>query len=174
MKKLFLLSIILFQSLSFSQTESGVSNEESWFKKFFSPIPSPIKNTDRLGQVSSEEPKWALRPIVVLPALKLTESTRKDAKLDALLLTSTGGGISYQRLVYNTEDKKYECTFSWSPLTVLLSGNLSSDNPIDLSLATTVGFFNNLIMFGCGYDLGSVGERSRFFGLLSIGINLNN
>ena len=141
-------------------------------KSFFSPIPAP-----QLGILPSEggtKPSWQWRPIVSLPALKLTESTRAGAKLDALLLTSTGGGISVQKLIFDETDKRWKSGFSWSPATILLSGNLSAEKPIDISYATTIGFFNNLLMFGAGYDLGFVENRSRIFGVVSIGINFNN
>jgi len=134
-------------------------------------MPKPESSLPTEG---GEEKRWEWRPIVSLPAFKITESTRPDAKVDALLLTSTGGGISIQKLVYNKEKKRYESSFSWSPVSILLSGNLSADNPIDLSYLTSLGFFNNIVMFGIGYDLGTVSGRSRLFGALSIGINFNN
>ena len=138
----------------------------------FKPIPAPsTEGPDPTGKVPTRS-EW--RPVVNLPALKLVESSRDDAKVDALLLTSTGGGISWQKLKWDSEEKKWKSTFSISPATILLSGNLSADNPIDISYAATVGFFNNLIMLGGGYDLGSVSDRSRFFGVISIGINFNN
>lgn len=149
--------------------------QESGLRKFFSPIPKP--NEFGLQNLGSNSVKaWQWRPIVSLPTLKLTESVRPNTQLDALLLTSVGGGISLQKIkLEDTEaGSKAVSTFSWSPLTVLLSGNLTADNPIDLSVATTVGFFNNLIMIGGGYDLGTVNNRSRWFGVLSIGVNFNN
>ncbi len=141
-------------------------------KSFFAPIPKPDEKI--LPTEGGTKTAWKWRPIVSLPALKLTESSRSDAKVDALLLTSTGGGISLQKTFYDKVDKRWKSTFSWSPATILLSGNLSADNPINISYATTVGFFNNLLMIGAGYDLGEVTGRSRFFGVLSIGINFNN
>lgn len=141
-------------------------------KQFFSPIPVPSE--EFLPSEGGIKPSWKWRPIVTLPALKLTESTRDGAELDALLLTSTGGGISFQKLFFNEKDQRWESTFSWSPATLLLSGNLSAENPIDISYVTTIGFFNNLLMLGAGYDLGFVENRSRFFGVVSIGVNFNN
>lgn len=139
---------------------------------FFKPIEKPTAAQIAADRTVAEKSSW--RPVVTLPALKLVETSREDAKIDALLLTSTGGGISWQKLKYDEEDEKWKSTFSVSPITILLSGNLSSETPIDISYAATVGFFNNLIMVGGGYDLGSVSGRSRFFGLISIGINFNN
>lgn len=141
-------------------------------KSFFAPIPKPDEKI--LPSEGGTDKPWKWRPVVSLPALKLTESTRLNAQVDALLLTSTGGGISIQKSYYDDGDKRWKSTFSWSPATILLSGNLSADNPINISYVTTVGFFNNLLMIGAGYDLGEVSGRSRFFGVLSIGVNFNN
>lgn len=156
------LSIIIIMSLSISVSGQNL------MKKFFSPIPK-LTQKDFAPATKSE---W--RPIISLPALKIIQSTRKDAQIDALLLTSTGGGISWQKLKLDNTTNKWNSVFSVSPLTILLSGNLTATNPIDISYATTLGFFNNLLMIGGGYDLGTVTGRSRFFGLLSIGVNLNN
>jgi hypothetical protein len=113
---------------------------------------------------------WRLRPTISLPALKITKSLRADAVLDVSVFASTGAGVSLQRI----RDKGGEsyCTFSVSPLTVCFAGKVGSEPTIDLAWAATVGFFNNRIMFGIGYDLGSVVKRNRLFGLLSLGINL--
>jgi len=154
----------------FALTICFIANAQSGLKKFFSPIPN--QSYELTDSIETSRNEW--RPIISLPAFKILESSRPDAKVDALLLTSTGGGISWQKLKKNDKSGKWESTFSFSPATILISGNLTSSNPIDISYATTVGFFNNLIMFGIGYDLGSVTGRSRVFGLVSIGINLNN
>jgi len=165
-----LILILLSHSLAFSQTEA------SWIKEFFLPIPPPDSatklSTDRLA---STTPRWEWRPNVTLPAFKLLESSRENSNIDVFVLTSVGGGISYQKLKYDDKSKKWKSIFSWSPLTFLLAGNINDKNTsLDLSVATTLGFVNNLFMVGFGYDLGSVENRSRFFGLLSIGINFNN
>jgi hypothetical protein len=144
-------------------------------KAFFSPIPKP---KTALAPGESYEKMWKWRPTVALPALKLIDSDQGDRKLDAFLLASTGGGLSLQQGEFftdNDQQKRWRCNFSWSPITVLLSGDLSADNPVNISYATTLGFFNNLLMIGVGYDFGDItGRNSRLFGLLSVGINLNN
>jgi hypothetical protein len=143
-------------------------------KKLFLPIPKPTEKDFK----ANPQPKWEWRLGVTLPAFKITGSTRPNATVDALLLTSTGGGISWQKLAFKKDDNekegRWKCIFSWSPATILLSGNLTSDHPVDIAYATTLGFFNNLLMIGGGYDLGVVTGRSRFFGVLSIGLNFNN
>lgn len=169
---IFLTLLIIAQAFALEEIKTiDVEKKKSWIKEFFSIVPKP--DPSKIEQAATQG-EWKWRPIVTLPALKITESTRPDAKADVFLLTSAGGGISYQRLIYNSGTEKWECKFSWSPLTILLSGNLTAAKPIDISLATTIGIFNNLIMYGLGIDLGEVQGRSRIFGLLSIGININN
>ena len=156
------------------------SSKKSWIGRFFSSVPPPdtIITPPLLGYSTKSDTtivkkKWEFRPTVTLPAFKLVESTREDSNVDVFVLTSVGGGISLQKLKH--DGKKWKSQFSWSPLTILLSGNLNAeDTSLDLSIASTLGFFNNLLMVGGGYDLGSVKNRSRFFGLLSVGINFNN
>lgn len=125
--------------------------------------------------------EWKWRPQVTIPIFKGTDSTRPDAKVDVSLLASTGGGISLQNLTIKASNNngqiqnEYYCNFSWSPVTVLLSGNLTEGSTIDPSLISTVGFFNNVILLGAGFNLGEVpNDRSRFMGVFSLGINLNN
>jgi len=147
--------------------------QRSPVRRLFSAIPEPREA--RLAAVRPESftcAEW--RPVVTIPALRLTQSTRANAVVDAFLLTSVGGGLSWQRLRWDPARKRYESTFSVSPATVLLAGRIAGDNTLDVSYAATVGFFNNLLMAGAGYDLGTVKSRSRWFGLLSIGINFNN
>lgn len=185
---LFFALCVLFTSYAIGQDSRQPikSKQKSAVEEFFSPLEPPLQESNSDWTLSTDsvklfipKTKWKLRPLVSLPALKITQSTREDAEADVFLLTSTGGGISFQKLEAVPPDQenpsgKWKSTFSWSPLTVLLSGNLAADDPIDLSLATTVGFFNNLLMFGVGYDLGTVEGRGRGFGVVSIGINFNN
>ncbi|MBD1364429.1 hypothetical protein IDJ77_11475 [Mucilaginibacter sp. ZT4R22] len=158
-----------------------VKAQKTGLGKFFSPIPRPtVQNEFKTGTpdgpsvIPPPETTTAWRPSVVIPALKIVGSDLPNTKVDALLLTSVGGGLTYEKLTWDEKKNKWHSTFSFSPLTVLINGNLSSSTPINLSYATTIGFFDNLIMFGAGYDLGTVNNRSRLFGLLSIGLNFNN
>jgi len=173
------LLILLSATLVFSETKTSA------VKKFFSPLPLPDGALrEPIPDRGPEQPvpvpdlaslKWEWRPTVTLPAFKIVESTREDSNIDVFVLSSVGGGISYQKLKFDDETQRWKSIFSWSPLTVLLAGNLNDpDTSLDLSLATTLGFVNNLFMIGAGYDFGRVEDRSRFFGLLSVGINFNN
>lgn len=59
--------------------------------RFFSLVPSENHKTNDV--------LWEWRPQVTIPALKITTSKRGEAKLDAQILTSVGGGISFQKLI---------------------------------------------------------------------------
>lgn len=118
------------------------------------------------------EPIWEFKPTVQIPAFKITESSRENAQLDATFLASTGGGVTLQKRIVK-DDKNY-AIFSWSPAIILITGDTSKDDPLDLSYCTTIGFFNNLIQLGAGWDFGEVEGRSRWFGVISAGININN
>lgn len=154
------------------------ANSQGFIKRLFTAKPPPT--LEQLTAEGGSNVDWDWRGAATIPALKLVESTRPDALLDGYAFTSAGGGITYQKLEWQSEGDdplkgKWVSKFSWSPLTVLLVGNFDDNTAIDPSLATTVGFFQNLFMLGVGVDLGSVPSgRSRLFGALSININFNN
>jgi hypothetical protein len=139
--------------------------------KFSKPIPKPTA-VALVGGAPIKKSEW--RPIISIPALKISKSVRDNSIVDTQLLTSTGGGVSWQMLEYDPITEKWKSNFSFSPATILITGDTSGTSSLDISYATTIGFFNNLIMIGAGYDLGNVEGRNRLFGLISIGINLNN
>jgi hypothetical protein len=145
-------------------------NNSSTIKSFFSRLPNPKNN--------EPEDSWEWRPVVAIPALKIVESSRSNAVIDAFILASVGGGVSLQHLKFdesgNNGKGEWVCSFSFSPLTVLLTGSYTADTQLDVSPAMTIGLWSNRIMVGAGYDLGEVSGRSRLFGLLSLGINFNN
>lgn len=105
---------------------------------FFKPIPAL---TDDKKGVEPAKKKQEWRPVVAFPAIKIVEAIREDAKVDALLVTSTNGGICDQWLRWDDEDEKWKADISLSPATIFLSGNVTADFPIDLSYAMAVGFF---------------------------------
>lgn len=149
------------------QVNLSGQEQRGMFSYFFKPRPVE----QGMGLMESP-PIWEFKPTVQIPAIKVTESVRDGAQLDATFLASTGGGITLQKTI--EREKKNYAIFSWSPVIILLTGDTSKDNPLDLSYCTTIGFFNNLIQFGAGWDFGVVEERSRFFGVLSLGINITN
>lgn len=161
MQRIIFLYLALF-GINFFASGQGL------FEGFFKPVELGV------GAEGGASGTWKFRPTVNIPAFKITESVRPEAEVDVSMLTSVGGGLALQSLGTDQNGKTIS-KLSWSPITVLMSGNLTnSSNPIDLSVASTIGVFDDVIMFGGGYDLGAVEGRSRWFGLISIGINFNN
>ena len=128
---------------------------------------------------------WYWRPSVVIPVFKIYGSKTSNTLVDVTLNGGIGGGLSIVKYTDTTgtnplktvivngesvtgQDTQPEISFSFSPCTVLMSKE-SNDSTIAISYAMTVGFFNNTIVMGIGYDFGQVVDRSRLFGLLSIG-----
>lgn len=155
-----------------SASQQAEAKKTSKLKRLFRRLPPP----------GPDEPTttWEWRPVITIPALKLTQSVRSGAVADVAVLTSVGGGLSYEELVRTrtnvggVEVVKTTCPFSISPATFLFAGK-TSDSSLDFSYAATAGFFDNKIMIGVGYDLGKIDDKrpSRFFLLLSVGINFN-
>jgi hypothetical protein len=128
---------------------------------------------------------WVLTPSIIIPPFMMRESVRPGAKLDAVLVAGVGGGIAltYQNTNSLTGDTRD--IFSWSPFTIIMSGNLSQDttNEIDVMYATTISFFNGLIVTGPCYQLGnnvieldngSIRALSRWGWLLGFGVSFGN
>ena len=156
-KSLIVFLLFVFSNISYSQT----------FENFFQPRKiNPL--------ISSPAPDiWEFKPIVQVPALKVTESNRENATLDATMLVSAGGGITLQHTVQKDGKNYAEYGFSF---VVLLSGDTKKEGSVlDLSLAFTGGAFNNLLQLGAGLDLGEVEvDQPRWFLVGSFGINLTN
>ena len=148
--------------------ESKSQNKIDFFKKL-------SKQSNSLSDLKNSK-KWLWRPSVTLPALKSYFSNAENTILDTYLFTSTGGGVSYQRTFKDpNEINRYISDFSFSPITILISGDFKNVSPVNLAYMTSVGFANNSIMLGIGYDLGKIeNENNRFFLTLNIGINFNN
>lgn len=133
------------------------------------------KQSNSLTSLKSNK-KWLWRPNVALPALKSYFSNAENTILDTYIFTSTGGGISYQRTFEDPNERnRYVNDISFSPITILVSGDFKNASPVNLAYMSSIGIANNSFMLGIGYDLGKVDEdRNRFFITLNIGINFNN
>jgi hypothetical protein len=160
--------MVLVPVVTSAECPDGGPTAPKGIRSLFARVPAP----DDVQAADFTCKTW--RPLVNIPALKLVQSTRPNAKVDVFLLTSVGGGLSYEKLKWNAATLKYSSVVSFSPLTLLITGHVTAATALDLSPALTVGGFNNLLMGGVGVDLGSVTGRSRVFGLLSIGVNFNN
>ncbi|MFN8366755.1 MAG: hypothetical protein U0Y96_05880 [Candidatus Kapaibacterium sp.] len=162
-----IIAIVTLGFLSVTIVKAG----DDGFTYFWRP-----KKLDAKTFAATTEKAWMWKPTVHIPAVKVIESSDTSRLLDAYLLASAGGGLTYQF----TESKKVDdvtenyALFSAS-LIFLLNGKVATEQNLDLALGVTVGGWNNLLELGVGYDFGTViNGRSRVFGLLSIGLNLTN
>lgn len=158
-------SISIFFVLLFSSVGVSAQENTGLFKYFFKPRPVSLG-------IAEFKPIWEFKPTVQIPAIKVTETVRENAQLDATFLASAGGGLTLQRTIIKNGSNY--ASLSWSPVLILLTGDTSKDNPLDSSYCSTLGFFNNLLQIGVGYDFGAVENRSRIFGVLTLGINITN
>lgn len=90
--------VTLFCLEALAEEKKVVAGTNTALSRFFDPIPKP--ELEIKGVQDNTRSEW--RPVVAIPALKLIESTRENAQLDALVLTQVGGGVSYQKLEYDS------------------------------------------------------------------------
>ena len=132
----------------------------SIFLKVSKPIDSVV--------VNNYSACWVFKPEIVIPAFCLQKAVNGSSLVDINIFTGTGGGITYQR--NELRDGVNYATFSMVAAVFLTkTGNYTNVTP-----AILCGCLNNVIMLGCGYNLGDISNERRFMVLLSIGINLTN
>lgn len=119
---------------------------------------------------------WSIEESITIPVVKIVESTRENVDFDAMLFSGVGGGValsysqSYQDI---TGLVKKVRIFTFSPLTILLQGDYTTDEFLNIAYAFTIGFYNDKLMVGLGHDFGTVAAgQSRWFGMMSVGIML--
>jgi hypothetical protein len=163
------------------ETPQPELNARSGLSRFFHRLPRPRRTIgSKLGPPgillvpADTIPHGELRPVVHIPALRVTKSTRPDAQLDAAVLTSVGGGASWEQLHWDAPAERWVA--SWSVgAALLVSGNLQDSNAtLDLAPAIVGGLLDNKFQLGVGYNAGSAPTGHRTFLLISIGINFNN
>ena len=137
--------------------------QSTYSQSLFKPIPKPKGHVYALSitpstDASSGAAMWSWRPMATAPIFRYQKGSFNA--------TTIGGGISYQHLVYDAINQRYNSTISLSPATFLVGQN----NGFDFSYAGTVGFFNNILLFGGGYDF----SQKAFFGLITLGVQFNN
>jgi hypothetical protein len=102
--------------------------------------------------------------------MKIVESDDTNTKMDVLPVAGLGGGLCIYWTDVNVIDHKKIVALN-APM-LYASTRIDDEKKLDLTLAATVGFFDNLIEFGVGYELGKLPyERSRLVGLFSLGVS---
>lgn len=134
----------------------------------------PLKSTAQYVQLNNKSTNlgWKFRADVVIPMFKITPSKEKGIITQVNMLTDIGGGLQLANFKNNNNGEPVNI-FSFSPFTVLVSGD--PDQFINLSWASTIGFHNNIVQMGVGYDFGKIDASriGRWFFLLSAGIEFN-
>lgn len=128
--------------------------------------------------------KWKLAPSITIPPLMLRESPEENVGFDVVFTASIGGGIAFKYCEIDPVTGESDSQFSWSPFTILISGDTKSETPdLSVAYAMTVGFFDDLIQTGFGYDFGdnritnddgAEVTISRWFFLLGLGFSFGN
>ena len=118
---------------------------------------------------------WGFEESITIPVLKIVDVGGKDGvEAQAELYTGLGGGVcfSYQSTYADGTEHRI---FTFSPLTILLSGQEGAEDTtiLNIAYAMTTGFFDDKIMVGVGRDFGEVGDRSRWFMMMSLGVTFN-
>lgn len=119
--------------------------------------------------------------LAALPAFKVTDSIRGDAIFDTQVLKSAAFGVTAVPSK-KVNDKWQSKKINFSVL-ALISGEQSTQSILDISLGFAIGLnlrSSGLLMFGIGYDFGSVQkkandmDRNRLFGMLGVGIRFKD
>jgi hypothetical protein len=146
------------------------SQAQNPFKGFFKPV-TIESQSQRKSAISITDvaitPNWLFRPTWSINALKLQSDGKQTFSSE---FTSPAIGISYQE--FTTVNEKPYCQFAVNGL-VLFNIDKTTQSPINLGAAVTVGVFNNIISVGAGYDFNPPAPLKGLFALLNISYPLN-
>lgn len=113
---------------------------------------------------------WALDVSTAIPLFKIVESEGgSNAKMDVIPMVGIGGGLTaYWGKIDDPENNKI---ISINFPTLAMSMRETDDKKMDLTLIADVGFFDNRVRFGCGYEFGKLAYvRNRLIGVFSLGV----
>jgi hypothetical protein len=168
MKKYLAIFCLVFVSLSFS-----ADTFNSPFQYFFKPRPivlTPPVSTNKMMLVNPKgyldsllhNGNWEFKPISSIAALKISKGSQ------SLFSPAFGIGVTAERSV--VKDSLNYSTYSISVL-AFISDSSVAKTPVNFSPAATIGFLNNHLQVGAGYDF-KAPTGSRFFGLIGYGLNI--
>lgn len=127
-----------------------------------------------------EKPQWMHEPAPFTPHLA---AASPDSVLNAWRpitniaaygypgnLLMAGAGLGYQHLVFSSLTQRW--TAQWSVNAMgFAGGSVAPTTAASIaSVGILAGVYNNLVMFGPGYNFGT----KQFMAIISIGISLNN
>jgi hypothetical protein len=113
---------------------------------------------------------WMFDVTTAIPLFKIVESEGSSSQMDVLPMLGIGGGLTMYWGLKN--DPANEKVVSINFPTLAMSIRDTEDKKMDLTLIADVGFFDNFIRFGAGYEFGKLEyDRSRFIGVFSLGVS---
>lgn len=113
---------------------------------------------------------WAADLTYTIAALKVVESNRENTPVD--VVPNLGGGVALTIFYANAQIGNYDMLISFNAPEIILTPRFDDETGVDLTIGGDVGFLNNRLRLGVGYELGTQPyERSRWIGLISIGVN---
>jgi hypothetical protein len=112
---------------------------------------------------------WMFDVTTAIPLFKIVESEGGTSQMDVLPMLGIGGGLTMYWGVKDDPENKKVISINFPTLAMSLRD--SDDKKMDLTLIADVGFFDNFIRFGAGYEFGKLAyDRSRFIGVFSLGV----
>jgi len=106
-----------------------------------------------------------------IPLAKVQESTSPGATADVVPFVAFGGGLTTYWTDKNDPDRVKIVSINFPILAV--SAREGDDKKLDLTLIADVGFFDNKVRIGGGWNFGRIdADRSRAIAVFSIGTNI--
>jgi len=113
------------------------------------------------GTAKAQESTWDFEPDLAVSLIKVHEKAELDG-ITASVFPSAGIGIAYRHIDYSLEEPSADIGFA---LDFFFGGDLGGQFLVSPTLRAE--FFDGFLSIGGGYDIGYVGERSRFFGIFT-------
>ena len=112
---------------------------------------------------------WALDFSTAIPLFKIIESEDGGSRMDVVPMIGIGGGLTFYWGPKDDPDNKK--LISINIPTLVLNERETSGTSLDLTLVFDVGFLNNKLRLGGGYEFGKLNySRSRFIAVFSFGV----
>ena len=125
--------------------------------------------TQELAAVPIGKKGWKWDVSAAVPLFKIVGSESGSARMDVLPMIGIGGGLTFYW--GPVDDPDNEKLISVNFPTLVLNERETDGANLDLTLVADVGFFDNRIRIGTGYEFGKLNySRSRFIGVFSVGI----
>jgi hypothetical protein len=154
-------------SLFLLVTISTVSSAATW-DYFFHARKVGLK----LGATTTS-PEWMFKPTFTIDATSIRPGTHPGVQTDESFLSAAGPALTLQHTILQPDGTNY-ADYSGN-IALLLTGQTNNGPSIVPAVAVTAGILNNIVNVGGGYDLQTRDDGlSRFFVLVSLGVNLTN